>query len=158
MAVDDLVHVGGDVAEVAAVDADVQVDRRPDVQVGYRGRDAAPPQTDEAAEQNRRRPFAFLPAARRRQGREARLLDPPIIDRLVDPGQRDVEQRLERLDARQRVLDADEVLVAVLAVDPEDLFIELDARIEGRDDVLRFCSAALANPRCTTTWRDVKCR
>ena len=53
----------------------------------------------------------------------------------VGLGDRDVEQRLDRLDVLLGILHADEVLVLADRVDPEVLLVELDAGVERGDDV-----------------------
>src|SRR5208282_3691626 len=62
--------------------------------------------------------------------------NPAIMLALVDAGEGHVEQGLDRFDTCLRVLDADEVLVAVGVVDPEVGLVVLNARIEGADDAL----------------------
>ena len=59
-------------------------------------------------------------------------------DRLVlrRPGDRHVEQRLDRVDVLFGILHADEILVVADRVDPEVLLVELDAGIERGDHVL----------------------
>ena len=55
---------------------------------------------------------------------------------LPQTGDGDVEQGIDGGNVCFRILDADEVLIGTLRVDPEVLLVELDAGIERRHDVL----------------------
>ena len=137
MPVDHAIDVAADMAEVAAGDADVEVDGGEDVLVGDLGWDGAASELDEGAEQHRRRVAVVgRPLHATDDGGLPVRFNPAIMLALVDAGEGHVEQGLDRFDTCLRVLDADEVLVAVGVVDPEVGLVVLNARIEGADDAL----------------------
>ena len=109
-AIDDQGDVVGDVPEVASLDPHRQLDRRLDVVVHHLRRHRRLGDRHDAPQRHRLK--------------------------LVRPGDRDVQQGIDRLDFLGPVRDADEVLVVADRVDPEVLLVELDAGVHRRHDIL----------------------
>ena len=113
-AVDHAGDIGGDVAQVAAINAHCEVDRRLEVSMRDLRRNDVATKPGDVPQGNR----FFLFRAR----------------------DRDVEEGFDRVDLLFKVLDTDEVLVLADWVDPEVLLVKLDARIERRNHVFHdFC-------------------
>ncbi len=106
---DDRVHVVAHVPQIAAIDAQDQVDRRGQVGVRDLGRYRCPAERGDIPQGHR----LFLDAA----------------------GDRHVQEGRHRLDVPLRILHADVILIVADRVDPEVRLVELDARVERGHDV-----------------------